>query len=211
MVKQEIETIFLINNINNKEIINFLKENGYQVNQSQKKKSQLKKYLYFDTPNKDLLKTNYIFRIRLKKSEKGEHKVTYKIPIEQNNDYINKKEIELKFMGEPTIENALFKFKKQYPRVKIPKDLKQVVNLEKARETYHLVDGNNLFEITFDNAVAINPLNGEKRLLPKEMEIEILKASIESLIKVKKLILNFNREITLCQKSKYQLATEMFL
>lgn len=86
----EMELKYLVkNNFDLSDLILYLRLNGFNATNI---KFVINVDSYFDTPNKDLLKNGGSFRIR--KTNKGKIKGTFKYPMDNNDVYTKRLEIE---------------------------------------------------------------------------------------------------------------------
>ena len=86
----EMELKYLVkNDFDLSNLILYLRANGFEATNI---KFVINEDSYFDTPNKDLLKNGGSFRIR--KTNKGSIKGTFKYPIDNNDVYTKRIEIE---------------------------------------------------------------------------------------------------------------------
>jgi len=208
----EIELVLLIGDMKPETIIELLQQNGYNIESVLEGKEELKKYLYFDTPDKTLYHSGESLRIRLAKEAGGRHKVTYKVPNVPRTEegYANRKEYNAAFSEEPILENALEKFFVEYPEVGLPNNLQHVVNVDKTRSTYELTsrDGETA-ELAFEDVLAIDPNNNAiQKRLTREMEVELRSAPTEILDDIRTIIKSYDPSIISSKKSKYNLALE---
>ena len=101
----EIELKYLVkNNFDLSDLILYLRANGFEATNI---KFVINEDSYFDTPNKDLLKNGGSFRIR--KTNKGSIKGTFKYPIDNNDVYTKRLEIE-KILTENSFTELINRF-----------------------------------------------------------------------------------------------------
>jgi len=208
----EIELVLLIGSTNFETIAGLLKQNGYDISEKPVEDEELHEYLYFDTEDRQLYLSGESLRIRLKREGKEKHKMTYKVPIEEPSDEgcMNRREYNVPFKGEPTLENAFTNFQQANPEITLPENLKNVVNVNKLRTAYQLIDQEgNTAEIAFDDMLAIDPENPElQKKLARELEVELITMQPENLERIRQIITDFDPTIRPSKASKYKIALD---
>lgn len=192
----EIELKYLVkNNFDLSDLILYLRSNGFNATSI---KFVINEDYYFDTPNKDLLKNGGSLRIR--KTNKGSIKGTFKYPIDNNDVYTKRLEIE-KTLTENLYTELMNRFNDlQY-------DLNRlcpfpVLEINNHRQEITLTKNKNCVIIAFDTVIYDN------KALEHMLEIELKEGSDPNiLIEIDRLVQErFNLELT--KQSKYQRGIE---
>lgn len=192
----EIELKYLVkNNFDLSDLILYLRSNGFNATSI---KFVINEDCYFDTPNKDLLKNGGSLRIR--KTKKGPIKGTFKYPIDNNDIYTKRLEIE-----KPLTENSFTELMNRFNDLKY--DIKSIcpfpiLKINNHRQEIILTKDNNYVVIAFDTIIYDN------KTLEHMLEIELKEGSSPNiLIEIDKLVQErFNLELT--KQSKYQRGIE---
>lgn len=192
----EMELKYLVKNyFDLSDLILYLRANGFEVTNI---KFVINEDSYFDTPNKDLLKNGGSFRIR--KTNKGSIKGTFKYPIDNNDIYTKRLEIE-----KPLTENSFTELMNRFNDLKY--DIKSIcpfpiLKINNHRQEIILTKDNNYVVIAFDTIIYDN------KTLEHMLEIELKEGSSPNiLIEIDKLVQErFNLELT--KQSKYQRGIE---
>ncbi len=192
----EMELKYLVkDNFDLSDLILYLRLNGFNATNI---KFVINVDSYFDTPNKDLLKNGGSFRIR--KTNKGKIKGTFKYPMDNNDVYTKRLEIE-----KILTENSFTKLMNRFNDLKY--DIKSicpfpVLKINNHRQEITLTKDNNYVVIAFDTIIYDN------KTLERMLEIELKEGSSPNiLIEIDKLVQKrFNLELT--KQSKYQRGIE---
>ncbi len=192
----EMELKYLVkNDFDLSDLILYLRLNGFNATNI---KFVINVDSYFDTPNKDLLKNGGSFRIR--KTNKGTIKGTFKYPIDNNDVYTKRLEIE-KILTENSFTELMNRFND------LKYDIKSicpfpVLKINNHRQEITLTKDNNYVVIAFDTIIYDN------KALEHMLEIELKEGSSPNiLIEIDKLVQErFNLELT--KQSKYQRGIE---
>lgn len=192
----EMELKYLVkNDFDLSDLILYLRLNGFNATNI---KFVINVDSYFDTPNKDLLKNGGSFRIR--KTNKGTIKGTFKYPIDNNDVYTKRLEIE-KILTENSFTELMNRFND------LKYDIKSicpfpVLKINNHRQEITLTKDNNYVVIAFDTIIYDN------KTLEHMLEIELKEGSSPNiLIEIDKLVQErFNLELT--KQSKYQRGIE---
>lgn len=192
----EMELKYLVkNDFDLSDLILYLRLNGFNATNI---KFVINVDSYFDTPNKDLLKNGGSFRIR--KTNKGTIKGTFKYPMDNNDVYTKRLEIE-----KPLTENSFTELMNRFNDLKY--DIKSicpfpVLKINNHRQEITLTKDNNYVVIAFDTIIYDN------KALERMLEIELKEGSSPNiLIEIDKLVQErFNLELT--KQSKYQRGIE---
>ena len=191
-------------NINIQAVIYLLMDNGYKIQKNIKGAKQEDKY--YDDENRTLEKNGCSFRIRMK--ENGAV-VTYKQPIESETEYKQREELEVSIPenyiqknGEILLEDAIHILKEKFPDVKLPQNLRMIVQVNNNRSKLNVVaKDDTVIEVAFDDLSIINS-NGSKFDMKNEIEFEVLSGNPENLNGIYEL-LNSNYSIEKNDLSKY--------
>ena len=180
------------------DLINFvlhLVDNGFTVNRVEHMTNE---DTYYDTPDKALLKNGGSLRIR--KTNKGTIKGTLKYPIDSNEVYTKRLEIEKSLENKSYTELMSKLSSSQY-------DLRNIcpypiLTINTNRQEITLSKDNNFIAIAFDI------IDYDGKLFDQMMEIELKgDSNLETLIEIDKLVQGkFNLEPT--KQSKYQRGIE---
>lgn len=192
----EIELKYLVkSNFDLSDLILYLRSNGFNATSI---KFVINEDYYFDTPNKDLLKNGGSLRIR--KTKKGPIKGTFKYPIDNNDVYTKRLEIE-KILTENSYTELMNRFND------LKYDIKSIcpfpiLKINNHRQEIILTKDNNYVVIAFDTIIYDN------KTLEHMLEIELKEGSSPNiLIEIDKLVQErFNLELT--KQSKYQRGIE---
>ena len=192
----EMELKYLVkNDFDLSDLILYLRLNGFNATNI---KFVINVDSYFDTPNKDLLKNGGSFRIR--KTNKGTIKGTFKYPMDNNDVYTKRLEIE-KILTENSFTELMNRFND------LKYDIKSicpfpVLKINNHRQEITLTKDNNYVVIAFDTIIYDN------KTLEHMLEIELKEGSSPNiLIEIDKLVQErFNLELT--KQSKYQRGIE---
>lgn len=192
----EMELKYLVkDNFDLSDLILYLRLNGFNATNI---KFVINVDSYFDTPNKDLLKNSGSFRIR--KTNKGKIKGTFKYPMDNNDVYTKRLEIE-KILTENSFTELMNRFND------LKYDIKSicpfpVLKINNHRQEITLTKDNNYVVIAFDTIIYDN------KTLERMLEIELKEGSSPNiLIEIDKLVQKrFNLELT--KQSKYQRGIE---
>ena len=192
----EIELKYLVkNNFDLSDLILYLRSNGFNATSI---KFVINEDYYFDTPNKDLLKNGGSLRIR--KTNKGSIKGTFKYPTDNNDVYTKRIEIE-----KTLTENSYTELMNRFNDLKY--DIKSIcpfpiLKINNHRQEIILTKDNNYVVIAFDTIIYDN------KTLEHMLEIELKEGSSPNiLIEIDKLVQErFNLELT--KQSKYQRGIE---
>ena len=192
----EIELKYLVkNNFDLSDLILYLRSNGFNATSI---KFVINEDYYFDTPNKDLLKNGGSLRIR--KTKKGPIKGTFKYPLDNNDVYTKRIEIE-----KTLTENSYTELMNRFNDLKY--DIKSIcpfpiLKINNHRQEIILTKDNNYVVIAFDTIIYDN------KTLEHMLEIELKEGSSPNiLIEIDKLVQErFNLELT--KQSKYQRGIE---
>lgn len=192
----EMELKYLVkNDFDLSDLILYLRLNGFNATNI---KFVINVDSYFDTPNKDLLKNGGSFRIR--KTNKGTIKGTFKYPMDNNVVYTKRLEIE-KILTENSFTELMNRFND------LKYDIKSicpfpVLKINNHRQEITLTKDNNYVVIAFDTIIYDN------KTLEHMLEIELKEGSSPNiLIEIDKLVQErFNLELT--KQSKYQRGIE---
>ena len=192
----EMELKYLVkNDFDLSDLILYLRLNGFNATNI---KFVINVDSYFDTPNKDLLKNGGSFRIR--KTNKGTIKGTFKYPMDNNDVYTKRLEIE-KILTENSFTELMNRFND------LKYDIKSicpfpVLKINNHRQEITLTKDNNYVVIAFDTIIYDN------KTLEHMLEIELKEGSSPNiLIEIDKFVQErFNLELT--KQSKYQRGIE---
>lgn len=192
----EIELKYLVkSNFDLSDLILYLRSNGFNATSI---KFVINEDYYFDTPNKDLLKNGGSLRIR--KTKKGPIKGTFKYPLDNNDVYTKRIEIE-----KTLTENSYTELMNRFNDLKY--DIKSIcpfpiLKINNHRQEIILTKDNNYVVIAFDTIIYDN------KTLEHMLEIELKEGSSPNiLIEIDKLVQErFNLELT--KQSKYQRGIE---
>ncbi len=160
--------------ITQEQIIEILRKNGIVV--SEKGKVIHQQDTYFDDKDGTLEKTGGSFRIR-RKNDKTQ--VTYKIPIESNTEYKQRREYEIvvpeEYKQNIDMKLAVKLLKEQYPELTFPENMDEIVTVINNRNKTNLTcpDGT-VLEMAFDT---LQGKDGEGNLYYISPEIEFEKLS----------------------------------
>lgn len=176
-------------------LILYLRANGFEATNI---KFAINEDSYFDTPNKDLLKNGGSFRIR--KTNKGPIKGTFKYPIDNNDVYTKRLEIE-KILTENSFTDLINRFNNLQYNLKSICPF-PVLKINNQRQEITLTKDNSCVVVAFDT------ITYDNKKQEHMLEIELKEGTNPNiLIEIDKLIQErFNLELT--KQSKYQRGIE---
>lgn len=145
---------------------------------------------YFDDKAATLEKAGGSFRIRRRKDKIA---ITYKMPIESNTEYKQRKEYEITLPYEYIetgidMQTAIELLKKQYPEIKFPEDMEEVLTVINDRNKNNLIcpDGT-VIEMAFDSLQG-KEKNEKLYNIRPEIEFETINGRPENLTKIYEII-----------------------
>lgn len=188
----EIELKYLVkNNFDLSDLILYLRANGFEATNI---KFVINEDSYFDTPNKDLLKNGGSFRIR--KTNKGSIKGTFKYPIDNNDVYTKRLEIE-KILTENSFTELINRFNNLQYNLKSICPF-PVLKINNQRQEITLTKDNSCVVVAFDT------ITYDNKKQEHMLEIELKEGSDPNiLIEIDRLVQErFHLEST--KQSKYQ-------
>lgn len=195
--------------INIQEVLDLLMDNEYSIQKNPKVIEQQDKY--YDDEERTLERNGCSFRIRMK--ENGAV-VTYKQPVESETEYKQREEMEvtipeeyIQINGDIFLEDAIHILKEKFPDVKLPKNLKMIVQVNNDRNKFNVMakDGT-IIEVAVDD-LSINNSNGNEFNMKNEVECEVLSGNPENLNGIYEL-LKENYSIEKNDLSKYARAVK---
>lgn len=192
----EMELKYLVKNyFDLSDLILYLRANGFEATNI---KFVINEDSYFDTPNKDLLKNGGSFRIR--KTNKGSIKGTFKYPIDNNDVYTKRLEIE-KILTENSFTELINRFNNLQYNLKSICPF-PVLKINNQRQEITLTKDNSCVVVAFDT------ITYDNKKQEHMLEIELKEGPNPNiLIEIDKLIQErFNLELT--KQSKYQRGIE---
>lgn len=192
----EMELKYLVKNyFDLSDLILYLRANGFEATNI---KFVINEDSYFDTPNKDLLKNGGSFRIR--KTNKGSIKGTFKYPIDNNDVYTKRLEIE-KILTENSFTELINRFNNLQYNLKSICPF-PVLEINNHRQEITLTKNKNCVIIAFDTVIYDN------KALEHMLEIELKEGSDPNiLIEIDRSVQErFHLEST--KQSKYQRGIE---
>lgn len=192
----EMELKYLVkNDFDLSNLILYLRANGFEATNI---KFAINEDSYFDTPNKDLLKNGGSFRIR--KTNKGPIKGTFKYPIDNNDVYTKRLEIE-KILTENSFTELINRFNNLQYNLKSICPF-PVLKINNQRQEITLTKDNSCVVVAFDT------ITYDNKKQEHMLEIELKEGPNPNiLIEIDKLIQErFNLELT--KQSKYQRGIE---
>ncbi|MGN1310438.1 MAG: CYTH domain-containing protein [Clostridia bacterium] len=163
--------------ISREQIIKMLAPKGVVIQKEGKMVHQ--EDTYFDDKDGTLEKSGGSFRIRRKKDKIA---VTYKMPIESDTEYKQRKEYEITVPEEYMktgidMQTAIELLKKQYPEIKFPEDMGEILTVINDRNKTNLVcqDGT-VVEMAFDTLQGKDG-DGELYHIQPEIEFETIEGN----------------------------------
>lgn len=190
--------------VSREQIIEMLSQKGIVIQKEGKIVHQ--EDTYFDDKDGTLEKSGGSFRIRRKKDKIA---VTYKMPIESDTEYKQRKEYEITVPDEYMetgidMQTAIELLKKQYPEINFPEDMGEILTVINDRNKTNLVcpDGT-VVEMAFDTLKGRDG-NGKLYYVQPEIEFEIQEGNPENLTTIYNTIVEkFERQFTRNTLSKY--------
>lgn len=174
--------------IRHEQIVEILRKNGIEV--PDKGKIAHQEDIYFDDKNGALEKLGGSFRIR-RKNDKT--KVTYKIPIESETQYKQRKEYEITVPEEHRqdidMELAIKLLKQEYPELTFPENMEEILTVINDRNKINLTcpDGT-VLEMAFDTLQGKDGLGNLYQIRP-EIEFETISGNPDNLTDVYEIVL----------------------
>lgn len=167
--------------VSEEQVIKMLAKKGIVIQKEGKMVHQ--EDTYFDDKDGTLEKSGGSFRIRRKKDKIA---VTYKMPIESDTEYKQRKEYEITVPGEYMetgidMQTAIELLKKQYPEIEFPEDMGEILTVINDRKRTNLVcpDGA-IIEMAFDSLQGKDG-DGEIYHIQPEIEFETIEGNPENL------------------------------
>lgn len=172
------------------DVLDLLKQNGYAIQGELKLKPQ--EDTYYDNPEQSLNKSGASFRIRRKNDGAV---VTYKTPINSNEGFKQREEMEVEipktYIGEDgsiDVKDAISVLKSQFPNALVPEGLAVAVTVKNNRNKVNVqTPEGTVIELAFDD-LNITDAHGSNFNMRNEMESEILSGDPNELNNIRKII-----------------------
>ena len=171
-------------------VLDLLKQNGYVIQGELKLKPQ--EDTYYDNSEQSLNKSGASFRIRRKNDGAV---VTYKTPINSNEGFKQREEMEVEipstYIGEDgsmDVKDAISVLKSQFPNAFVPEGLDVAVTVKNNRNKVNVqTPEGTVIELAFDD-LNITDAHGSNFKMKNEIESEILSGEPSELKNVRKII-----------------------
>ena len=171
-------------------VLDLLKQNGYVIQGELKLKPQ--EDTYYDNSEQSLNKSGASFRIRRKNDGAV---VTYKTPINSNEGFKQREEMEVEipstYIGEDgsiDVKDAISVLKSQFPNALVPEGLDVAVTVKNNRNKVNVqTPEGTVIELAFDD-LNITDAHGSNFKMKNEIESEILSGEPSELKNVRKII-----------------------
>ena len=172
------------------DVLSLLKQNGYAIQGELKLKPQ--EDTYYDNPEQSLNKSGASFRIRRKNDGAV---VTYKTPINSNEGFKQREEMEVEipstYIGEDgsiDVKDAISVLKSQFPNAFVPEGLDVALTVKNNRNKVNIqTPEGTIIELAFDD-LNITDAHGSNFKMKNEIESEILSGNPNELNNVRKII-----------------------
>lgn len=174
--------------IRREQVVEILRKNGFEV--PEKGKIGHQEDTYFDDKEGSLEKTGGSFRIR-RKNDKTQ--ITYKIPIESNTEYKQRREYEIvvpkEYEENLNMDMAIKLLTLQYPELTFPENMSEIVTVINDRNKTNIIcPDETVLEMAFDTLQGRDAQGNVYHIQP-EIEFETISGNPENLISVYETVL----------------------